>query len=169
MSKSSITSFKVYLTILVSLSLINAIYCICNESNCPSSRGFCNNNNQCICQNNYITVNNEFVKSNGVSCNYHLKSRYIALLLEFFFPFGIGHFYSGKTLLAVIKLTLFIFLVCAFLSVLCCFVGKVVSVCSTITCFLIVLCLVGLVFMEIFDLVSYGLGFYYDGNGIQFK
>ena len=84
MSKSSITSFKVYLTILVSLSLINATYCICNESNCPSSRGFCNSNNQCICQNNYITVNNEFVKSNGVSCNYHLKSRYIALLLEFF-------------------------------------------------------------------------------------
>ena len=159
--------FKLILfTCLISLSMNQYGYSVCNKDNCPPSRGVCSNNNQCICNKNYITVDNQMVKSNGQYCNYYIKSKYMALLLEFFFPFGVGHFYSGKTLLAIIKLTLFIILVCACCSVLCCVAGKVVNACSIIISILVVLCLVGLVLMEIFDLVGYGFGIYTDGNGI---
>ncbi len=152
--------------IIITLSIIKTSYSICNQNNCPPNRGYCRGN-ECICEPNFITLNNAYVKNNGVYCNYKVKSRYMAFLLEFFFPFGIGHFYSGNTVLAIIKLALFIFLLTMCCSVLCCVVGKVLSACSAIICILVLLSIIGLVFMEVFDLISYGLGFYYDGNGVK--
>ena len=151
--------------ILISLSLIQSIYSACNAVNCPPLRGVCNGN-ECVCEEGYLTVNNKNVQNNGVFCNYHLKSRFIAFILEFFFPFGVGHFYSGNIVLAIIKLALFIVLICTCCAVLCCVTGKVINACSFIICLIVVLCIIGIAFMEIFDLVSYGLGLYSDGNGI---
>ena len=136
------------------------------EANCPSTRGMCSNN-QCICNEKYITINNKDFRGNGIFCNYELKSRFIAFLLEFFFPFGVGHFYSGKIYLATIKLSLFVILICSCCCVLCCFPGKDLNACSISMCIIVVLCIISLVVMEIFDLVSYGLGIYNDGNGIE--
>ena len=152
--------------ILISFSLIKSTYSVCNPSNCPPLRGICNQN-ICICEEGYTTVNNKNIQNNGIFCNYHLKSRFIAFLLEFFFPFGVGHFYSGKTILAVVKLGIFVLLICSCCTVLICLPKKDVNACSVIVCLIVVLCIIGIIFMQIFDLVSYGLGIYNDGNGIE--
>ncbi len=158
---------KYLLTILITFSLIQSAYSGCNSINCPTSRGVCNGN-ICVCEENYLTVNNKQIQNNGIFCNYHLKSRFIAFLLEFFFPFGVGHFYSGKTTLAMIKLGLFVVLISMCCSVLCCVVGKpTYNTCSLILCLIVVLCIIGIIIMQIFDLVSYALGIYNDGNGVE--
>ena len=164
--QQSIFCQQLLFIILITLSLIKSIYSVCNSANCPPLRGICSGN-LCVCEEGYLTVNNKQIQNNGVFCNYHLKSRFIAFLLEFFFPFGVGHFYSGKIFLAVIKLALFVVLFCMCCAVLCCVTGKVVNTCSFIISLIVVLCLIGIVFMEIFDLVSYALGIYSDGNGIE--
>ena len=157
---------KLLFTILIALSLIQSTYSACNPVNCPPLRGVCSGN-ECICEEGYITVNNKKVQNNGVFCNYHTKSRFIAFLLEFFFPFGVGHFYSGNMVLAVIKLALFVVLICTCCAVLCCVTGKVVNTFSFVICVIVVLCIIGIVFMEVFDLFCYAFGFYKDGNGVK--
>ena len=159
-------SEKLLFISLIILSLIKTTISVCNTSNCPPSRGDCISG-QCKCKNNYATIDNSFIKSNGISCNYRLKSSLMALLLELFFPFGVGHLYSGKTLLAIIKFLLFLFLLSIFCSLLCCVIGKVVNACTTIIFVIVILSLIGLVFMEVFDIISYLLGFYRDGNGVN--
>ena len=159
-------SLKTLFFITISLTLIESTYSFCNEGNCPLTRGMCSNN-QCICNEKYITINNKDFRANGIFCNYELKSRFIAFLLEFFFPFGVGHFYSGKIYLATTKLSLFAILICSCCCVLCCIPGKNLNACSISMCIIVVLCIISLVVMEIFDLVSYGLGIYNDGNGIE--
>ena len=156
---------RIFLIILITLSLSNSVLTVCNQINCPPTHGECNGN-ICICKEEYTTINNQKIKNNGIFCNYPLKSRLIAFLLEFFFPFGVGHFYSGNIFLAIIKLALFILLISMCCSILCCAAGKILSICSTIICAIVVLSLIALVFMEIFDLVGYGLGIYKDGNGV---
>ena len=168
MSKTSHhnNSIKLIFIILITLCLIKTTYSVCNAVNCPPLRGVCSGD-LCICEENYLTVNNKYIKSNGVFCNYHLKSRYIAFLLELFFPFGVGHFYSGKIILASIKIGLFALMILMCCSVLCCVNAKVVNTCSFIICLILVLSILALFIMEIFDLISYGLGIYTDGNGID--
>ena len=151
-------------TILISISLIKTAYSVCNLENCPPQRGVCYGN-RCICQSNYITTN--IGNSNGIFCNYRLKSKMIAFILEFLFPFGVGHFYSGNIILGVIKLGLWILLISMFCSILCCIAVKVINACTIIIFLTILLSVLGLVFMEIFDLLSYGLGIYKDGKGYE--
>ena len=166
MSSKKNISNKILFLILLTLSLINSSYSACDESNCPKSRGTCSGG-YCICNDKYITMNNKNIKNNGIYCNYPLKSRITAFLLELFFPFGIGHFYSGNLLFAIIKLAIFILLFSMCCSILCCAAGKILGACSVIISLIVVLSLIGLILMEIFDLVGYGLGIYNDGNGVM--
>ena len=159
------SSNKLLFIILLTLSFIKLASSICNESNCPKSRGTCSGE-YCICHDKYITMNNKNIKNSGIYCNYPLKSRITAFLLELFFPFGIGHFYSGNLLLAIIKLAIFILLFSMCCSLLCCAAGKMLGACSSIISLIVILSLVGLILMEIFDLVGYGFGIYNDGNGV---
>ena len=157
-----------FFLIFISVSLINSVYLVCNKSNCPESRGTCSGGT-CICKNNYITISNAYVDNKGIYCNYPVKSKLMAVLLEFFFPFGVGHFYSGNTLLAIIKLVIFIILLSMCCSILCCVAGKCINIVSSIICFTIIASLIALVCMEIFDLVGYGFGIYNDGNGVMMR
>ena len=95
---------------LITFNLIKSSLSVCNIENCPPLRRLCNRN-ICFCEENYQTVNNKFVHSNGIFCNYKLKSRFVVFLLEFFFPFGVGYFYSGKTYFACIKIGLFVLMI----------------------------------------------------------
>ena len=169
---------KLLFFILITLSLIKTAYTACNLINCPPLRGLCESN-QCICEESYATINNKYIQSNGISCNYHLKSRFVAFLLEFFFPFGVGHFYAGKTILAAVKLGILVLIISTCCCVLCFVASKKrtnenanddsnekSNACSFIVCIIFVLSLIGLVIMEVFDLVCYGLGLYLDGNGV---
>ena len=159
---------KLLFLFLISFSLIKSSYSVCNSLNCPPLRGICKGD-ICICDDNYITINDKNSPSNGIFCNYALKSRFIAIVLEFFFPFGVGHFYSGKTFLASVKLGLFILLISMCCAVLCCVNAKSSNPCSFFICLILVLSLFGIFIMEILDLIFYAIGFYVDGNGINMK
>ena len=165
---SNYFSNKLLFFIIICLYQFQTVSSACDSLNCPPLRGLCSNN-LCVCEEGYATVNNNQIKNNGIFCNYNLKSRYIAFLLEFFFPIGAGHFYSGKTILASIKLGLFVFLVVSFIIVLFCkSVNRFNANSGTITLsFLIILCLLGIVLMQIFDLIGYACGIYLDGNGVE--
>ena len=156
------------LLLLITFSLIQSVNSICNASNCPPLRGLCSDN-ICVCEEGFTTINNKRIKNNGIFCNYRLKSRYIAFILEFFFPFGAGHFYSGKTILASIKLGLFVLLVISFFVILCCRSKNrnESNISSVIFTIVIILCLLSIVLMEIFDLIGYAAGIYVDGNGVE--
>ena len=161
-------SFNKLLFLLILICLIQSVTSICNALNCPPLRGLCSNN-YCVCEEGFATVNNKYIKNNGIFCNYILKSRYIAFILEFFFPFGAGHFYSGKTTLAFIKLGLFVILILSFFGLLCMIVKYRISTNAgsiTLT-FFTLLSLLILILMEIFDLVAYATGIYSDGNGVE--
>ena len=152
--------------ILIIFSLIQSTYSACNSVNCPPLRGVCSGN-LCVCEEGYLTVNNKKIQNNGVFCNYHLKSRFIAFLLEFFFPFGVGHFYSGKTYFAAIKIGLFVLMISMCCTILCCVNVKAVNGCSFFISLVLVLCIIGILAMQIFDLIGYALGIYKDGNGVE--
>ena len=159
---------KLLLFIFLIIYQIQAVSSVCNPANCPPLRGLCSNN-LCVCQEGFVTVNNNYVKNNGIFCNYILKSRFIAFILEFFFPFGVGHFYAGKKILATIKLGIFVTLIISFIALLC-FISKyrlVTNAGSIVLTVVIILCILILIIMQIFDLIAYGFGLYSDGNGVD--
>ena len=158
---------KFLLFILLTIYQIQSVTSACNPANCPPLRGLCSNN-ICVCQNGFVTVNNKYIKNNGIFCNYILKSRFIAFVLEFFFPFGIGHFYAGKTIFASIKLGTFVTLIVCFLIWLC-FISKngtETNLGSIILALIVFLSIIILILMQVFDLIAFGFGIYSDGNGV---
>lgn len=70
----------------------------CSSTNCPEPYGNCFSHNKCSCNFEYINVPNS-----KALCSYKLSSQLIALILETFFPFGVGHFYCNRILIAIIK------------------------------------------------------------------
>ena len=160
-------SNKLLFFILICLYQFQTVSSACDQLNCPPLRGLCSNN-ICVCQEGFVTVNNYYIKNNGIFCNYILKSRYIAFILEFFFPFGAGHFYAGKTIFASIKLGIFVTLIVCFLVWLC-FISKngTETNAGSITLALIVfLSIIILILMQVFDLIAFAFGLYSDGNGV---
>ena len=157
---------KLLFLFLITFSLIKTSLSVCNLENCPPSRGLCNGN-ICVCEENFQTVNNKYVHNNGIFCNYKLKSRFVAFLLEFFFPFGVGHFYAGKTYFAVTKIGLFVLMISMCCTILCCVNVKAINGCSFFISLVLVLCIIGILVMQIFDLIGYALGIYNDGNGVE--
>ena len=165
--KNKFLSNNILLLIFICF-LIQSVNSACTTLNCPPLRGLCSNN-ICVCEDGFTTINNKYIKTSGIFCNYKLKSRYIAFLLEFFFPIGAGHFYSGKTILASIKLGIFVLLIFAMIALLCCnSKGKnKPDMITIILAIVIILCLLSLIFMQIFDLIGYAAGIYVDGNGVE--
>lgn len=106
----------------------------------------------------------------NVNCTYQQKRQMSAFLLEFFFPFGAGHFYSQRSLPGALKLVLFMFYCIGF----CVFNSiktpgealfdmsvrmKMVGVCVSCLC-------CGLFIWQIADLISFGANSYRDGEGV---
>ena len=156
---------RLFLISLLLLTLISSINSACNISNCPPVRGLCTNN-VCVCDPKYATVNNKYIQNNGINCNYELKSKLYAFLLEFFFPFGMGHYYSQKMILFSVKLCLFGGLILSCCCLACFLAENKITGCQTILTLIFLLCFLSLIILQIIDLVSYGLGLYYDGNGV---
>jgi hypothetical protein len=74
----------------------------CNYLNCKSPYGKCSDTHTCICNNGYVHA--PYTMHNKLDyCQYKQKSQLIALVLEFVFFFGAGHFYSSRTMIAFIK------------------------------------------------------------------
>ena len=154
-----------FILIFIYFLSIKKIHSIsCSPQNCPPLQGICYKN-QCVCSKDFVTVNNQYIKNYGISCNYQTKNRFIAFLLEFFFPFGVGHLYAEKKYLAIIKFSFFLIFLFGYCGQLCCLqkpINKGIIFVSVI--FLLDLLL--WILMQIFDIICYALGYYYDGNGV---
>jgi hypothetical protein len=159
-------TIKLYkLLFLITLLKIN-ICLKCSPSNCPPLQGICEKN-VCICSKNFKTVNNQYIKSYGINCNYQIKYKLIAFLLELFFPIGVGHIYAEKTNMAILKFTLFVIFILSFCGELCCLKSKINN---SVIClsFIFLLNFFAWISIQIIDIVSYGLGYYNDGNAVPF-
>jgi len=176
---------KKHIIILIILSIkLHSSLCLessndfqCNELNCPFAKGQCINN-QCYCFPGYITnnSNNNTNLREGrlneeviVQCNYEAKSHTIAFFLEFFFPFGVGHFYSQRYVQGCFKLLLFC-LLCLFWCGDICGIRirfALNSQMDKVHIFLVLLNLLTLLIVHIIDLVCFGFQIYKDGNGVD--
>lgn len=139
----------------------------CTPTNCPMPNASCLDDKTCKCWDGYANFTPAGQPDSTFYCSYAQKKQLPAFLLEFFFPFGVGHFYSGRTTFGIIKL-----LIC----LLPCIVGLLVSFailskdpqegCGLIT--MICLCALGctVAVWQLADVIQFGLNNYKDGNGI---
>lgn len=151
---------------------------LCNQINCPFGQGQCLNN-QCYCFTGYVTNindnNNNNIRSGKILektiiyCNYEVKSHTIAFFLEFFFPFGTGHFYSQRYVHGCFKLMLFLFLCIFWCGDICGIRIRFAlnSKMDKIHIFIVLLNLLSLFIVHIIDLICFGFQIYKDGNGVE--
>jgi hypothetical protein len=155
--------------------LFKTIYCEnvtkCNSKTCDERGGICIGDYICECKEDYTTLQSAV---NFKFCNYQKKSKLYTALIEFFFGFGIGHFYAERKVNGYFKMIMFFFL-CYFS---CCAVALGVKIQgdqirdnqnNTIVKFfffiyLCILCIMGI--WQVFDVFMIGFGFYNDGNDI---
>ena len=164
--------------IIIIITIIKILNCennnkqlpiICGIQKCDLIGGFCSKYINCTCNKGYDT----FIKKNDLKCNYKMYSKFKAGILEFFFGFGIGHFYSLRYNFGKFKCSLYLFFI------ICCIISFFqikrirneeeandhpnVSICviSTI-CFFIIL-----IFWQFIDCILFWSGFYLDGNQMK--
>jgi len=153
--------------------------------NCLPTRGVCTDNKTCYCLSGFVNFetnsnnlglekvsNYQFQNQNIINesyCNYPQKKQLFAFILEFIFPFGVGHFYSLRTSYALIKMTVVIILPCLFMCLaLCCLVknnpeGGVLG--------FVGICLIAIVYSLwlLYDLINFGINNFLDGNGVPLQ
>lgn len=144
-------------------SSCDALY-ICNKYTCPLLNGKCGRDNECECVFGYTTIDN--IKFGDFHCNYKMKSQVKAFLLEFLIGFGIGHFYIGNKILALVKL-LFASMTCFII----CQLPSIEKIKSIKICAYYIQMIFGsfLIIWQIVDSVLIGCGVYKDNNGIPLR
>ena len=99
---------KIYLKIMLLFSLLSFSLeqCIAG-GNCPLNQGTCAGD-LCNCKSGfYSLLDPQLPPEKQIYCNYEQINVYIPLLLELFLP-SMGHFYSGKYLMGIMKLSFLI-------------------------------------------------------------
>jgi len=154
------------------LRFLQKFNCLNSTLSC-SGHGECSQDKKdCICESAYASlINPKDPASEDKRCNYERKSQLKAFLFELFLGFGAGHFYTERYTMASLKLTAFIFgifIICLFPITAKFLSEKLESDCLvlSVSCFYY-LCSIGLAFWFIYDLVTFGLNKYLDGNQIQ--
>lgn len=132
----------------------------CNEKNCFYPNGRCINNTTCGCTREYASFKVDGEVSDHY-CAYERKKQLVSFMLEFFFPFGVGHFYSGRVLIGILKLIV-CFSQCIFAGLGVCFAKDAGMV------LVILLLIFGCVYIvwELVDIILIALNIYKDGNGV---
>ena len=135
------------------------------------NNGFCDSNSICNCNLGFI----DYIDTSGKynRCSYEQKSQMRAFLYELFINFGAGHFYLNRTKIGYLKLSSFLFglfLICLFPLTIKFLNDKF----EGDFCVILFSCVyyyyaVGLAFWYIYDLVSFGMNTYLDGNGMPLR
>ena len=138
---------------------------------CSIEGGECLSNNlKCKCKEGYTTLFNE---ENFLFCNYKRSYKIVAGLIEFFFGFGFGHFYTKRYLNGFIQLFLEFIMYCLMAWL---FVGLIIYdrrfniFFDKIYLFLKLCCpliIMAIFFWQIIDAILFFRGIYQDGNGID--
>ena len=137
---------------------------VCNKYTCPKSRGVCNENNECVCVKGYDTIDD--LSRGDFYCNYKKRSKLMAFLLEFVLGFGSGHFYTGHTTLATIKMIytcLTCLMFCQYHSI------RKITELKSFAVPLERILLVGWAAWQILDGLLIAFGFFKDGNGYKLR
>ena len=141
----------------------------CGEVKCSKLYGECTsdddtNEKKCVCLDSHAT----YPENSEKQCNYKRKKQLTAFLLEFFVTYGAGHFYTKNYKLAIPKLVVFVVFYCLFI------VLRIISkareeskVASLIICITALVCLVGMLCWQLYDLIQFGRNKHKDGNGIK--
>jgi hypothetical protein len=138
-------------------------------------------NTKLRCAQGYVNYDDSKDSRNVKNCQYVQKKQITAFFLELFLWCGIGHFYSGRILIGIIKLIFFIsfFVIYGFLRRYAskeddndifisvdddseCLPEQVEKLLGILFC--IVCC--GLFIWQVIDLVMFASNKYYDGNGV---
>jgi hypothetical protein len=136
---------------------------LCTKQNCYYPYGICTDAKTCRCMDEYASYKSPDDKKPQITyCTYRRSKQLVAFLLEFFLPFGVGHFYCGRIIFGMIKLLLMIS-PCIF--VLFFIFGK--SDITLVTMVLMCLFGCGWTVWEIVDIVLFAINSYRDGNGVQ--
>jgi hypothetical protein len=165
--------FLLIVSLKISLSQSKNLYLdesetkqICGTNNCNAERGVCYMNT-CYCLNGFTSV-----EGRDIYCDYKMKNHYVALLLEFFFPFGAGHFYAENYLLGSLKSAFVLFLivsVCLFYNY---FTGDLTNIKTNKLVYLIItylFCTAVYLIWNLVDILLFGLNIYKDGNNIKME
>jgi hypothetical protein len=141
----------------------------CNKDSC-SEPNYCISNKVCKCVGDFITYDLE--RKNDKFCNYKRKRQLTALLLEFLFPIGFGHFYSERMLCGMIKFIVYISI--GSYGIVMLFKGlprwntiRKSSVDELLHYILAPLLIFVLGIWHIFDLYMFLSNKYYDGHGVS--
>jgi hypothetical protein len=135
-----------------------------SSSNCFLPFGICVNSTTCMCLPDYANFNKTGIHNPTMFCFYKKKKVIIAGLLELFFPFALGHFYSGNLKLAFIKLVYNIS-VYIFMYVLFAYGLSNEDLCGSSKKCLVLCCVIPV--WNTIDLLLFFNGIYKDGNGIS--
>ena len=162
--------------LIINISIFKYIISIDNitqkcQALCSIEGGECLSNNlKCKCKEGFTTVFNE---ENFLFCNYKRSYKIVAGLIEFFFGFGFGHFYTKRYLNGFIQLFLEIISYCL---MTCLFVGFIIYdrrfnvFLDTTYLFLKLYCpliILAIFFWQTIDAILFFRGIYKDGNDID--
>lgn len=166
----AINGIKLFFIVLVTaVSLISQtlssedIETECTFANCPLGKGTCYENT-CICSIGFTTQ-----PKSKIDCEYEQKEHSISFFLEFFLPFGSGHFYAERVFFGIIKLCLFTLLCVFWCGDICglrirftlnsrwdkIHIGTVLINLMAFSC------------LHLVDLICFGFNFYKDGHGVD--
>ena len=146
---------------------------VCNSQNCPLPYAYCNAQTNCHCSEGYANFKKSN-DSNKLPCQYVQKKQLNAFLLEAIFPFGIGHFYSKRSINGLLKI-LFVFATpCLLCCLVCCGIVTMDSLFSQklfagLSAVLGIIYTLGCIAWLIVDLVFFGLNKYSDGSGVPLQ
>lgn len=135
----------------------------CNFNTCPLGKGTCFEGN-CICDIGYTTLPHD-----KVSCEYEQRDHSVAFFLEFFFPFGAGHFYAEQMLFGLVKSILFVLLCLFWCGDICNLRIRFTlnSKWDKIHMGSVLVNFIAFTLMHLIDLICFGFNIYKDGNGID--
>jgi hypothetical protein len=142
----------------------------CDNKNCPAPYAVCSDNNTCRCLPGYANFIAEGQATPGYYCNYEQKKQLVAFLLEMFVSMGVGHFYTGRVLMGIIKLL--VLLGPVMFGILMCCSSIIKSSSDTSSCaglFFMVgscACVCAALVWQLVDLIMFGINNYKDGNGV---
>lgn len=144
----------------------------CNQETCNPNLGSCGEG-MCVCHEEYANFPKEASKSPypNSACNYERKKVLIAVMLEFFMPFGTSYFYLGYYGTGLLKVSMLLFLPIVLLTVSCNFwrpSHKPVAVrTNSVLCYSLSILFVGtLVTWLLVDILFIVLNKYTDSNGV---
>jgi hypothetical protein len=142
----------------------------CSETNCKSPNGQCTDQTTCRCNYGFAQIKETFAKLNETSCSYELKSQQTFFAIELFTWIGAGHFYAGRMINGIVKLTylLFVILLDCLLKKLC--FNKVIGTKGQKTALILIYTLYSTILAwQIADIILIGINQYKDGNGYPLK